>query len=176
VLDVGCGTGRFLAQLGTALPFVDLYGLDLSPYYLSYAQNAVRTARRPNLVAENAEAMPWADATFDAVTCVFMFHELPPRARRRVAAEMARVAKPGGAVVVCDSAQLCDSAELREVLHAFPESYHEPYYRGYLRDDLGRILGEAGLEVLGCEPHLVSKVVAARKPREPGRSGRSTEQ
>jgi hypothetical protein len=41
--------------------------------------------------------------------------------------------------------------------------YHEPYYKGYLRDDLSAMLGECGFEVVSAEPFLVSKVVVARK-------------
>jgi ubiquinone/menaquinone biosynthesis C-methylase UbiE len=164
VLDVGCGTGRFLLQLAAAVPSARLYGLDLSPYYLDRARELVGKNTDLSLASENAEDMPWAEGTFDAVTSVFMFHELPPKVRRAVVREMARVVKPGGVVVLCDSAQLTDSPELKDVLQAFPQSYHEPYYRGYLRDDLGSLLEAEGLELCDSEPHLVSKVVAARRP------------
>ena len=43
------------------------------------------------LAVENAEALPWADATFDVATSVYMFHELPRNARRKVVREMLRV-------------------------------------------------------------------------------------
>ena len=39
------------------------------------------------------------------VTCVYLFHELPGDVRRAVAAEMARVLRPGGLVVLVDSIQ-----------------------------------------------------------------------
>lgn len=42
------------------------------------------------------------------VTCIYLFHELPPEVRAKVAKEMARVVKPGGMVVLTDSAQLGD--------------------------------------------------------------------
>ncbi|MBX3025303.1 class I SAM-dependent methyltransferase [bacterium] len=168
LLDVACGTGRFLLQLSRALPGAKLYGVDLSPPYLEHAQTLL-AGRGVSLVNENAEAMPWADASFDAVASVFLFHELPSDARRRVAEEMFRVVKPGGAVVVCDSAQLADSREIEPVLRHFPAAYHEPYYKGYLRDDLAALLAEAGFAVESSEPHLVSKVVVARRPRRPAR-------
>ena len=41
-------------------------------------------------------------------------------------------------------------------------------YRGYLRDDLARLLEDQGLEVSQDEPHLVSKVVAATRPLDRG--------
>ena len=82
-----------------------------------------------------------------------------------MATEIRRVLRPGGAVVICDSAQLSDSSQIADALHAFPAGYHEPYYEGYLRDDLSAMLSECGFEVLDAAPHLVSKVVVARKPR-----------
>ncbi len=169
VLDVACGTGRFLHQLGRALPQARLYGLDLSPPYLERAA-ALLAGREVSLVHENAEAMPFADDQFDAVTSVFLFHELPADARRRVVREMWRVLRPGGSVVITDSAQLAESSEIAPVLYAFPAAYHEPYYKSYLRDDLAALLRAGGFAVDAVEPHLVSKVVVGRKPvRRPRR-------
>lgn len=170
VLDVACGTGRFLLQLGRAVPQAKLYGLDLSAPYLAHAGDLLG-GRDVSLVNDNAEAMPWAAASFDAVASVFLFHELPSDARRRVAAEMFRVVRPGGTVVVCDSAQLADSGQIEPVLRHFPAAYHEPYYKGYLRDDLAALLAEVGFTVESSEPHLVSKVVVARRPDRAKRRG-----
>ncbi len=163
ILDVGCGTGRFLAQLQRALPSARLYGVDLSAAYLEKASELL-TAQGASLVNENAEALPFADAHFDAASAVFLFHELPPDARRRVARELWRVLRPGARLVLCDSAQLSDSAELADVLRSFPAAYHEPYYKSYLRDDLAGLLRECGFELESSEAHFVSKVVVARKP------------
>jgi ubiquinone/menaquinone biosynthesis C-methylase UbiE len=165
VLDVACGTGRFLGQLGAALPRAKLYGLDLSPHYLKKASALLSGAGNVSLAVDNAEALPFADGFFDAVTSVFLFHELPSDARRNVAAEAWRVLKPGGRFVVCDSAQLSDSGHIADVLNAFHRSYHEPYYKGYLRDDLARVLAQVGFEVEESAPWLVSKVVVGRKER-----------
>jgi hypothetical protein len=65
--------------------------------------------------------------------------------------------------VICDSAQFADSAEIKQALLAFPEAYHEPFYRGYLRDDLAEQHAACGLEVETVEPQQVSKVVVARR-------------
>ncbi len=164
VLDVGCGTGRTLHQISRALPSLRLHGADLSPAYIRRARKRLADVDEVTLAVENAEALPWADATFDVATSVYMFHELPRNARRNVARELARVVKPGGLVVLEDSAQLAESGELESVLREFPAEFHEPFYADYLEDDLAALLGEAGFVDIAVEPHLVAKVVVARAP------------
>lgn len=164
ILDLACGTGRFLRQLHRALPQAQLYGLDMSGPYLEHARELL-AGSDASLIADNAEAMPLADAQFDVVTSVFLFHELPGDVRRRVMREALRVLTPGGRFVVLDSAQLSDSRKLAPVMSAFAATYHEPYYKGYVRDDLAGLMRECGFEVEQSVPHLVSKLVVGRKPR-----------
>jgi ubiquinone/menaquinone biosynthesis C-methylase UbiE len=164
LLDVACGTGRVLRQVAAAHPELSLYGLDLSPYYLKEASRTLSDVPHVSLVAENAEAMPFKDASFDVVSCVYLFHELPRGARRRVLEEIARVVKPGGLVLLEDSAQYVESEPLRFFLDRFPEAFHEPYYADYLRDDLAEVAEGAGLSVVTVDPAFVAKVVVARKP------------
>jgi len=170
VLDVACGTGRFLRQLLPALPRARAWGLDLSPFYLARAQDLLREGHPVSLVAENAERMPFRSGFFDAASCLFLFHELPPPVRRRVAQEVRRVLKPGAPFALCDAAQLSESPDLRSFLEAFPRLYHEPYFKSYLRDDLARLLAECGFEVESVEPAFLAKVVVARRPRRRDRA------
>jgi len=163
VLDVACGTGRTLHQLARAHPTMRLYGIDLSPAYVRTARERLRDVGEIALVADNAEAMPWADGAFDAATSTYLFHELPRNARRNVARELHRVVRAGGVVVVEDSAQLVDAGVLADVLRAFPRDFHEPFYADYLEDDLAALLASAGFVVEAVEECLVAKVVVARK-------------
>jgi ubiquinone/menaquinone biosynthesis C-methylase UbiE len=164
VLDVGCGTGRTLHQLAITHPRLRLHGADLSPAYIKRARERLAHIDELTLAVENGEALPWADATFDVVTSTYMFHELPRNARRNVMREMLRLLRPGGLVVLEDSAQVSESPELDGVLLGFPREFHEPFYADYLNDDLGEALREVGFEVQATEPHLVAKVVVARRP------------
>ncbi len=166
LLDVACGTGRTLHQLAIAHPHLAFHGVDLSAPYVQAARRLLADVDEVSLAVENAETLPYADATFDAVTCVYLFHELPRNARRRVVAEMRRVLRPGGVVVIEDSAQVVDSAELATVLANFPKEFHEPFYADYLEDDLAALLGEVGFTSIDAEPVLVAKVVTARRPLE----------
>ena len=164
LLDVGCGTGRTLHQLAIAHPTMRLHGCDMSPAYIKLARKRLEDVQEVTLAVENAESLPWADETFDVVTSTYMFHELPRNARRNVVREMFRVLRPGGLVVIEDSAQPSESPELDGVLRNFPQEFHEPFYADYLEDDLGALLGEIGFDVRATEPVLVAKVVTATRP------------
>src|SRR5690606_36947516 len=111
-----------------------------------------------------AEALPFEDASFDIVSAIYLFHELPPEVRRTVAAEFSRVLKPGGLLVFMDSLQVGDTEVYDGLLEAFPERFHEPYYAGYLREDLPALFAEAGLEVVEEKPVFLSRLVVAEKP------------
>jgi len=163
VLDVGCGTGRTLHQLALAHPAMRLWGVDLSPPYIREARARLADVDEVTLAVENGERLPFADATFDAATSVYLFHELPRNARRNVVRELFRVVRPGGVVVIEDSAQLAESAEIATALREFPRDFHEPFYDDYLEDDLAPLVGEAGFSVESVEPHLVAKVIVARR-------------
>jgi len=166
VLDVACGTGHLLAQLGAALPHAELTGVDLSPHYISHARAHLPRELTLSLLVDNAEALPFGAPRFDAITCLYLFHELPADVRARVIAEMVRVLKPGGLLVLGDSLQTRDAEELEEELRAFPSRFHEPYYLPYLKDDLAGRARAAGLLVESVQSHFLTKVVVARKPLE----------
>jgi ubiquinone/menaquinone biosynthesis C-methylase UbiE len=164
VLDVACGTGRFLRMLGAALPgAARLLGLDMSPHYIARARETLPRDLDVSLVCDNAEKLPFLESSFDAATSVFMLHEMPADVRARVLGEMARVVRPGGLVVVADSIQLSDAPELEQEILGFPARFHEPYYLGYVKDDLAARMSDAGLRVTGTKLAFLTKIVIAEK-------------
>jgi ubiquinone/menaquinone biosynthesis C-methylase UbiE len=84
--------------------------------------------------------MPFADAEFDIVSCLYLFHELPARVRRAVVAEIRRVLKPGGTLIFVDSLQTGDEPDYDALLDYFPFAFYEPYYARYLNEDLDRLM------------------------------------
>lgn len=163
LLDVACGTGRLLREIRLVYPALNLTGLDLSPAYLDEAARHLGKLRPAHMLAANAEAMPLADASQDIVTSVFLFHELPPEVRRTVAAEMARVLKPGGLLVFIDSLQFGDRPDWDGMLEAFPHRFHEPYFRHYAIDDLDAVFDAAGLARAATFTAFLSKIMVRRK-------------
>jgi len=164
ILDVATGTGSALRQLAAVFPEARYYGLDLSPYYVDFARERLGQRQELTFLCEDAEAMPFRDGWFEIVTSVYLFHELPRRSRRRVLSEMFRVLKPGGLLVLEDSAQPSEGGEVELFLDRFADDFHEPFYRDYLKDDLAGAASEAGFQVESVEACFVSKLLVARKP------------
>lgn len=161
ILDVACGTGRTLHQLLRAHPGHRYSGVDLSPFYLESARELL-SGREVSLLIDNAEALPLKDASFDVVTSVFLFHELPRRARQNVLREMRRVISPSGLLVIEDAAQLHDSPELRVFLENFGHDMNEPFFAQYLREPLESELDATGFTVERTDPCFLARVVVAR--------------
>lgn len=175
ILDAACGTGRFLTFVRDNLPGCHVTALDLSPFYLQEARDnhahweALRgdssgaAGGSARFVQAPAERIPVPDGTYDAVTCVYLFHELPPAARADVARELARVLRPGGVLVLTDSVQLGDRPRLDGGLGRFGD-FNEPHYRSYIQQDLGQLFcGVADLVPWRKEVASSSKVLAFRK-------------
>jgi ubiquinone/menaquinone biosynthesis C-methylase UbiE len=166
LVDIACGSGRFLGQLAQAFPAMPMTGVDLSRAYLDEAARYLGRRRTVTLCEGNAEALPFAPASFDIATCVYLYHELPHEIRRKVTAEIARILKPGGLFVFVDSLQWGDVPSYDGLLEAFPQRFHEPYYLDYLADQLD---GKSGLfSSLGLKPKesftaFLSKVVVCCK-------------
>lgn len=104
VLEVGHGTGHTLVDL-CQLP-VDVVGLDAAWPMTKHAQRRLRQSRRlavVSLVAGQAEALPFCNDAFAAILAVF-----PTRyvAEPRAVAEFYRVLRPGGQIVIAQTASV----------------------------------------------------------------------
>lgn len=99
VLDVACGTGNL--ALPAARAGADVTGIDIAPNLVEQArENAKREGLKVQFDEGDAEALPYADASFDVVVTMFgaMFAPRP----ELVAAELKRVCRPGGVIAMAN--------------------------------------------------------------------------
>ncbi|MEZ4482160.1 MAG: class I SAM-dependent methyltransferase [Dehalococcoidia bacterium] len=113
VLEIGCGTGRLLTALRSAMPRVSVAGADLSPFMVeAAARNSglqIRTlhpgevATEPaGIVHADARRLPWQDGQFDVVAASHLIGHVPMSAAAEIIAEAWRVLRPGGRIVVAE--------------------------------------------------------------------------
>ena len=136
VLDVGCGTGELLREVGLRFPETARTGLDLSANMLAVAREKLGGA--VELVQGDAERLPFANRRFEVLLCNDSFHHYPnPGA---AAAEFARVLQPGGVLLLGD----CTApAGLRGVANLFLPLSGEGDVRLYSGAELAALLEEA---------------------------------
>jgi len=163
LIDVACGTGEFLAEVKHNYPRLRVAGLDISPYYLAEARRRLAEWSRVSLVEAAVEHAELPAESFDIATCIYLFHELPSALHGRVARAIARLLRPDGLLVFVDSLQLGDIPEFDALLRYFPIAFHEPFYAGYLKQDLERVFRSAGFELVSLEHAHFSRVMALRK-------------
>ena len=94
VLDLGCGTGFALDDLLARYKKAQCYAVDLAPNMLKLARKRGRLLRRPKVICADAEALPFADSSFDLIFSSLMMQWVDDL--DAFFAEVQRVLKPGG--------------------------------------------------------------------------------
>ncbi len=137
VLDVGCGLADVLVDLAVTAPSERFVGVDASTDMLGEARRRVSAASvTVELHEADATALPFDDDEFGAARAerVMQWVEDPVA----IAAEMVRVTRPGGSVVLIDTdwrtlwTNIADQELEREVSAYLPESWPQPAAGGFL--------------------------------------------
>jgi len=155
--------------IGTALnlplypPQIRLTGVDISPAMLKIAENRARQLHRAaDLREADACALPFPDASFDTVVCTFSLCAIP--GYQRAVAEMHRVLRPGGLLLLAD--HIAGSAWPVRAIQRLLETVTVPTGGEYfLRRPLRQVQAE-GLQIEQRERFKLGIVerIAARKP------------
>ncbi|WP_052590526.1 class I SAM-dependent methyltransferase [Luteipulveratus mongoliensis] len=155
IVEIGPGTGAFLAQLVERFPSHAVSGLELNP-------DLRRTAleRGLDVTAGDAYALPYADASVDALVYRFVFQHLQDP--ERALAEARRVLRPGGAVFVIDvdasmwgAVEPC-FAELASVQMKFAQAQHSRDGDRLVARRLSRTMRAVGFPQAVTTPYAVS--------------------
>jgi SAM-dependent methyltransferase len=129
VLDAGCGSGRTLQEL---VHYGQVSGLELN----AEAAELARGRDLGEVVVGRLEELPWADETFDLITCLDVIEHVPDDVAALV--ELRRVCRPGSWLLVTVPAY-------QGLWSRHDEANH--HYRRYSRRSLRRAAGAAGWTV-----------------------------
>jgi ubiquinone/menaquinone biosynthesis C-methylase UbiE len=160
VLEVAIGTGLNLPYYP---PDLTLHGVEWSPGMLAGARRrAADLDRGIDLAQGDARALAYADASFDSVVCTFSLCAIPDE--RRAVAEMARVLRPGGLLLLADHVE-AGPWPLR-LAQRFVELFSVPASGEYWRRRPIRQVRALGFAIERHERFKLGMVerLAARKP------------
>jgi len=144
VLDVACGTGVVTFRLAKMAK--EVIGLDLTGEMLQRArkQRHDRGVENVRFALGEAEALPFESGTFDTVVCRMSLHHFSDP--QRAIAEMVRVTRPGGRVVLADI--VTSSSGVTARLHNAIERLRDPsHVRMLNREELLDMVARNGLQV-----------------------------
>lgn len=169
VLDVGCGTGEFEQLAHQRFPEVRLVGIDVTPDMLAVARGKFQDAAWVALLLGQAENLPVASESFDAVVSCSMLHHV--EGPEKLLRECARALRPGGQLVVVD---WCRDFLHERVRHYWLRLVKPSYVRMYRVGELTTLLRPVGLSV--CEtsrffvpPYFGMMQLSATKSKGAGR-------
>ncbi len=149
MLDIGCGTGRFLAQLAEV---AKAWGVDRSPEMLEVARTRVGGA---GLKLGSAEELPFKDGWFERGTMWLVAHLVD---RRRAFAEAARVLEPGGRFAVA----------------TFDPSYFDEFWLNRLFPSMERVDRERFPTAEALQPELAGAGFTDVRPTRLSQTGSLT--
>lgn len=127
VLDVGCGTGTLAMEVQRLVGRAGrVAGVDPSPEQIARAR-AKATRRHVPIAFQIGviEQLAFPDQTFDVVFSTLMMHHLPADVKRQGLAEIARVLKPGGRLVIADFTHKQERAGQAARFHAGGSRPHD---------------------------------------------------
>ena len=129
--DLGCGTGQVTAALA---PFVSsVVAVDSSAAMLQAARRRLHEMDNVELRRGELEALPIDEARLDLATLMLVLHHVPEP--DKALAEVARVLKPGGRVVIADMLPHDRDSYRQQMGHV---------WLGFSEDDMRRLMADAG--------------------------------
>ena len=156
MIDLACGPGTVVTAFA---PLVRrAVGVDATEAMLDEARRLAREKRLENIEwrASSVYDLPFADGSFDIVTCRFAFHHLQEPAR--AFAEMLRVCRGGGRVVLCDGVAPADP-EKAAAFNA-TERFRDPSTTNFLTlSALLDLFAAARLSAPGMQPFHVTYAI-----------------
>lgn len=150
IVDLGCGIGK------STLPYCDLYpeaeviGVDYAAPMLKYGHRlAEARGKRIRFLQRYAESTGLPDESAELVVALWLFHELPRKARDATVREALRILRPGGVFAIMESPPFHDLREAYSPLSAFlldstGRRMSDPFIPEFFQEDRVEMLRRGG--------------------------------
>lgn len=158
ILDLGCGIGKSTLPYCDLYPSAEVHGLDYAAPMLKYGhQLAESRGKKVTYHQQHAESTSFDDESFDLVTAIWLFHEIPRASMDKVVREALRLLRPGGVFAIMESPpfkQLNESySPLTEFLiDSTGRRMSDPYIPMFFSLDRAELLKNNGFTEVWEEP------------------------
>lgn len=142
ILDVGCGTGWAVAEIGHRAPKTKVCGIDLSPEMIRLAERKRDGAKNIEFKVGDAENIPYPDGTFDVIMCTSSFHHYP--SPLNALEEFKRVLKKSGRIYLLDTCR--DSFPLVVLYDLFQKYVQRDHVRYYSTKEIKKFFEDSNLQ------------------------------
>jgi cyclopropane fatty-acyl-phospholipid synthase-like methyltransferase len=170
LLDVGCGAGgpalRIAASSGCSVLGVDVHEQAVTTASSLAAQRGLAD-RAEFRVADANGPVPFADGSFDAITCIDAINHFPDRPR--VIAEWVRMLKPDGRLLFTDPITVTGPLTNAEIAIRSSAGFYLFVPHGH--DE--RVIAQAGLHLLVCQD-VTANMAKVAEARHTARASKST--
>jgi ubiquinone/menaquinone biosynthesis C-methylase UbiE len=140
-LDFGCGPGTLIHLLPQGISAV---GVDIAAAQLTYA-NQNYAGPQKEFVKIDSPHLPFADQTFDSISCIEVVEHLELKLTREILSEFVRVLKPGGKLIVTTPNYGSLWPLIEVMVNRFSDvSYEEQHITKFKRANLQTLLKESG--------------------------------
>jgi len=169
LLDVACGAGgpalRIAAATGCSVVGVDVHEQAVTTAISIAAQRGLSQPAEFR-TADATKALPFPDATFEAIICIDAINHFPDRSS--VIADWARLLKPGGRLLFTDPITLTGPLTNSEIALRSSAGFYLFVPHGYDQ----RLIGQCGLHLMTCED-LTANMAKVAEARHAARASRS---
>jgi ubiquinone/menaquinone biosynthesis C-methylase UbiE len=158
ILDLGCGEGKLIALIGSREK--TYVGLDLS------RKRLVRATRRSipgeaHLVLGDMTRIPFKENSFDAVLSSFVLHEMSRRQVNNVLADVFRVLRTRGRMMILDYA--IPEGFKRYLFYVY-FAFNESLKLGFLKYNLKKLTSKVGFSICDVRRAGIRELIVAEKP------------
>ncbi len=156
ILDVGCGTGTLLSLIRSKNSNATISGIDISPEMIKVAKG--KLGEKADLRVGDSEELPWTESSFDVALSTQSFHHYPNPGK--VLAEIKRVLKPNGHLIVAD---LWSPTPVRQIMNLLMRFTKDGDVRVYSEKEICRLVEGSGFKsiewgVINSEAFILSAI------------------